>query len=140
MKPDPVVIVGAGAAGLMAAGQAALAGAEVLVLEKMKRPGRKLAITGKGRCNLTNTAELDDFLDHFSRSGQFLRQAFAASFSSELVDFFTELGLPLVTERGGARVPGERSRSGRGSGIAAVAGCGGRVGALFGTGRAVGRK
>ena len=70
-----IVIVGGGPAGLMAAGQAARLGAEVLLLEKMQQPGRKLRITGKGRCNLTNIAPVQDFLSHFGSNGRFLRQA-----------------------------------------------------------------
>ena len=100
-----IIVIGAGAAGLMAAGQAAQAGAEVLLLEKMDRAGRKLCITGKGRCNLTNIAELDAFLDHFGRTGKFLRQAFSRFFTPDLIDFFEELGLELVTERGGRVFP-----------------------------------
>ena len=105
--PGPVrcLVVGGGAAGLMAAGQAALAGAEVVVLEKMGRPGRKLAITGKGRCNLTNVAPLPEFLNHFGPTGSFLRQAFHRFFTAELLDFFRELGLATVTERGGRVFP-----------------------------------
>jgi predicted Rossmann fold flavoprotein len=100
-----VIVVGGGAAGLIAAGQAATAGAEVLLIEKMQRPGRKLCITGKGRCNLTNIADLPDFLFHFGKNGRFLRQAFARFFTSDLMDFFTSLGLELVTERGGRVFP-----------------------------------
>jgi len=63
------VVVGAGAAGLMAAGQAAEAGADTLLLEKMNRPGRKLRITGKGRCNLTNVVPLEEFIERFGAGG-----------------------------------------------------------------------
>lgn len=101
----PLIVVGGGAAGLMAAGQAALAGARVVVLEKMRRPGRKLCITGKGRCNLTNVAPLEDFLRHFGTTGPFLRQAFHRFFTRELLDFFSELGLATTTERGGRVFP-----------------------------------
>ena len=59
-----VIIVGAGAAGLIAAGRAAETGARVLVLEKMRQEGRKLLITGKGRCNITNDSPLEDFITH----------------------------------------------------------------------------
>lgn len=104
-RPARCVVVGGGAAGLMAAGQAALAGAEVVVLEKMARPGRKLAITGKGRCNLTNVAPLPEFLGHFGPTGPFLRQAFHRFFTNDLLDFFQELGLAMVTERGGRVFP-----------------------------------
>ncbi len=89
----------------MAAGQAALGGAQVLVLEKMKQPGRKLCITGKGRCNLTNVAPLPDFIAHFGRKGSFLRQAFHRFFTPELIDFFQQRGLAVVTERGGRIFP-----------------------------------
>jgi predicted Rossmann fold flavoprotein len=71
----------------------------------MNRAGRKLCITGKGRCNLTNIADLNDFLDHFGRTGKFLRQAFSRFFTPDLIDFFEELGLELVTERGGRVFP-----------------------------------
>jgi hypothetical protein len=100
-----LVVVGGGAAGLMAAGQAALCGAEVIVLEKMTRPGRKLCITGKGRCNLTNVAPLAEFLGHFGPTGPFLRQAFHRFFTPDLLAFFAELGLTVVTERGGRVFP-----------------------------------
>lgn len=100
-----IVVAGGGAAGLMAAGQAALCGATVIVLEKMPRPGRKLCITGKGRCNLTNVAPLPDFLAHFGPTGSFLRQAFHRFFTPDLLDFFRERGLAVATERGGRVFP-----------------------------------
>jgi predicted Rossmann fold flavoprotein len=103
--PD-IIVVGGGPAGMMAAGQAAQAGSRTLLLEKMPLPGRKLGITGKGRCNLTNSAEIEEFIAHFGPSGRFLRQAFARFFNHELMDFFETLGLPLVTERGGRVFPG----------------------------------
>jgi predicted Rossmann fold flavoprotein len=100
-----VIVVGGGAAGLMAAGQAAESGYKVLLLEKMDQPGRKIFITGKFRCNLTNSAPIPEFIDHFGRNGQFLRQAFHRFFSSELMDFFNDLGVPTVIERGGRVFP-----------------------------------
>jgi predicted Rossmann fold flavoprotein len=103
-QPD-IIVIGGGAAGLMAAGQAAQAGSRTLLLEKMPLPGRKLGITGKGRCNLTNSAEMREFIAHFGPSGRFLRQAFARFFNTELMDFFEDLGLKLVTERGGRVFP-----------------------------------
>ena len=96
-----MIVVGGGPAGLMAAGQAAGMGAETLLLEKMNRPGRKLRITGQGRCNLTNVAPLREFITAFNPAGQFLRQAFYRFFNDELLDFFTALGVRTVTERGG---------------------------------------
>ena len=89
----------------MAAGQAAELGAETLLLEKMKRPGNKLRITGKGRCNLTNVTPLSEFIAHFGPNGRFLRQAFSRLFTPELVAFFEELGVRTVTERGGRVFP-----------------------------------
>jgi predicted Rossmann fold flavoprotein len=89
----------------MAAGQAAEAGAETFLLEKMKRTGLKLCITGKGRCNITNIAEISDFISHFGKTGPFLRQAFARFFNTDLMEFLNGLGLELVTERGGRVFP-----------------------------------
>ena len=89
----------------MAAGQAAEAGADTLLLEKMKKTGLKLCITGKGRCNITNIAEISDFINHFGKTGPFLRQAFARFFNTDLIEFLTGLGLELVTERGGRVFP-----------------------------------
>jgi predicted Rossmann fold flavoprotein len=100
-----VIVVGAGAAGLMAAGQAAEIGAETLLLEKMNHPGRKLRIAGKGRCNLTNVAPVSEFIAHFGPSGRFLRQAFHQFFNADLVAFLEELGVRTVAERGGRVFP-----------------------------------
>lgn len=100
-----ILVIGAGAAGLMAAGQAAEAGAEVVLLEKMQRPGRKICISGKGRCNITNSADLSEFIAHFGKTGRFLRQPFNRFFSAELMHFFAEHDLELVKERGGRVFP-----------------------------------
>jgi predicted Rossmann fold flavoprotein len=105
MAGRKVIVIGAGAAGLMAAGQAAQLGAETLLLEKMNRPGRKLSIAGKGRCNLSNVASLSEFLAHFGPNGRFLRQAFSQFFTSELVAFLEEKAVHTVTERGGRVFP-----------------------------------
>jgi len=107
MEKTKVIVVGAGAAGMMAAGQAALAGAETILIEKMRRPGLKLAITGKGRCNLTNSAQIPEFIGHFGKNGRFLRQAFHRFFNTELCDFFQQHGLKLTTERGGRVFPSD---------------------------------
>ena len=101
MGQDRVIVVGAGPAGLMAAGQAAKLGVPTLLLEKMDRPGRKLLLTGKGRCNLTNEDPLPEFIEHFGPNGRFLRQAFSRFFSLELLAFFAELDIQTVRERGG---------------------------------------
>lgn len=89
----------------MAAGTAAQKGSKVLLLEKMGHSGRKIGISGKGRCNLTNVAELNDFLSHFGKNGRFLRQCFQKFFAPELIDFFANRNLPTVTERGGRVFP-----------------------------------
>jgi predicted Rossmann fold flavoprotein len=105
MAKRRVIVVGGGAAGLMAAGQAAINGAEVIVLEKKDRPGRKMRITGKGRCNLTNVAPLTEFISRFGKNGRFLHQAFARFFSEDLVAFLGEQGVDVATERGGRVFP-----------------------------------
>ena len=105
MTKRRVIVVGGGAAGLMAAGQAAGQGAETLLLEKMSRPGRKLCITGKGRCNLTNVAPLPDFITHYGRNGRFLRQPFSRFFAADLIALLHDLDVPTVTERGGRVFP-----------------------------------
>jgi predicted Rossmann fold flavoprotein len=107
----PLIVIGAGPAGLLAAGQAAAAperagaGTQVLLLEKMARPGRKLRLAGGGRGNLTNTAPLDDFLAQFGANGPFLRAAFAGFFAPELRAFLAELGVPTVVEPSGQVYP-----------------------------------
>ena len=90
---------------MMAAGQAASLGAEVLLLEKMDSPGRKLLLTGKNRCNLTNTERVQTFLDHFNPGGKFLTQLFYRFFNRELRDFFHQLGVPTEEQRGGRVFP-----------------------------------
>ena len=90
---------------MMAAGQAASLGAKTLLLEKMDQPGRKIFITGKFRCNLTNTAPIPEFIAHFGENGKFLRQAFHRFFSSDLVWFFQNIGVNTVEERGGRVFP-----------------------------------
>ncbi|MCD4834900.1 MAG: NAD(P)/FAD-dependent oxidoreductase [Bacteroidales bacterium] len=99
------IIVGGGAAGLMAAGRSAESGAKVLVLERMNRPGRKLGITGKGRCNITNTAPLAEFIRQVQPNGRFLRSSFSNFFSDELIQFFNNIGVKTVIERGGRVFP-----------------------------------
>ena len=100
-----VVVIGAGPAGLLAAGRAALLGARVLLLEKMEKPARKLRITGKGRCNLANTRALEEQLLEIHPEPRFLRQAFAAFFSGELLDLLRQNGVETKVERGGRVFP-----------------------------------
>ena len=105
MSLGRTIVIGGGASGIMAAGRAAQRGSEVILLEKMSQTGRKIGISGKGRCNLTNDAGLDDFLGRFGKNGRFLRQCFQQFFSNELISFFANQNLPLVTERGGRVFP-----------------------------------
>jgi hypothetical protein len=100
-----VLVVGGGAAGLMAAGRAAQAGARTLVLEKKDRTGRKLNITGKGRCNLTNAALMETFLERFGSGARFLRPALKHLGDKDLVAFMEGLGVPTVVERGSRVFP-----------------------------------
>jgi predicted Rossmann fold flavoprotein len=105
MQKYDIIVIGGGPAGLMAAGRAAELGAETILIEKNDRIGRKLSITGKGRCNITNSLELADFLKHFNNQGRFLRNSFSSFFSNDLIDFFNNLGLETVVERGGRVFP-----------------------------------
>jgi len=100
-----VIVVGAGPAGLMAAISAAENGADVLLLEKMPSPGRKVLITGKGRCNFTNRCELSDFPKHFPNNGAFLYSALRAFDNQDLIDFFSTRGVASKVERGGRLFP-----------------------------------
>ncbi len=102
---EPIIVVGGGASGMMAAGRAAELGAPVLLLEKTPKLGNKLRITGKGRCNLSNTAPLADFVAHFGPNGRFLYGAFGRFFVDELRAFFDARGVPTVVERGGRVFP-----------------------------------
>jgi hypothetical protein len=99
MNNRRIIVIGEGAAGLMAAGQAAENGAETLLLGKMDRPGCKLRLTGNGRCNLTNTDPLPEFITHFHPDGRFLRQALSQFFSDDLRAFFDRLGVPTIVEQ-----------------------------------------
>jgi len=102
-----LLIIGAGPAGLLAAGTAARLGVTTLLLEKMEQPGRKLRITGKGRCNLTNQTDLQEFISHFGENGPFLYQAFSRYFTTDLISFLRTLGIETVVERGGRVFPSE---------------------------------
>ena len=98
---EDCIIIGAGAAGLFAAGAAVHAGKRVTVLEHMDAPGKKLLITGKGRCNVTNNCGPDEFLKNVRRNPRFLYSALNAcppAFVMELLE--KGLGVPLKTERG----------------------------------------
>ena len=100
-----VLIIGGGAAGMMAAVFSARGGREVTLLEKNDRLGKKLFITGKGRCNLTNAAEIEDFFPAVMSNPKFLYSAFYSFTNGQVISFFEELGLATKTERGGRVFP-----------------------------------
>jgi len=100
-----VIVIGAGASGMMAAGRAAELGAEVLLLEKMKHPGKKLLISGQTRCNLTNAKQLDDFISMYGPDGRFLRNVFHRYFRNELLAFLRHYGVETKTEPDGRIFP-----------------------------------
>ncbi len=105
MRTNKVVVAGGGAAGMMAAITAARAGAEVLVLEPNEKVGRKLYITGKGRCNVTNHCGRDELMAAVPRNGKFLYSAFDRFGPEDTMAFFEGLGVKLKTERGNRVFP-----------------------------------
>ncbi len=107
---NQVGIVGAGAAGLMAAGRAASLGKKVLVFEKNNRSGKKLLITGKGRCNITNNCPMDELLANIPGNGRFLYSTLHHYNNYDIMDFFEVNGVPVRTERGNRVFP-ESDRS-----------------------------
>ena len=100
-----VVVIGGGAAGCMAAGAAARQGHAVTVVERNPRPARKVMITGKGRCNVTNNCDIDTFIRHVPENGRFLYSALHAFTPQDTMALFEELGVPLKTERGNRVFP-----------------------------------
>ena len=94
MQRYDLIVVGSGAAGLIAAITAARNGKKVLILEKLPRPAAKLKATGGGRCNLTNTLPNEIFMEHFGRNGRFMRPALTRFDHNALTKFFEELGVP----------------------------------------------
>jgi predicted flavoprotein YhiN len=108
-RPDTeagrIIVIGAGAGGMMAAGRAAEMGAEVLLLEKTDGPGKKILVSGKSRCNLTNIRDLDDFLPMYGPNGRFLHGAFHRFFRDDLLAFLKQYGVETKVERGGRIFP-----------------------------------
>ncbi len=102
---NPTVIIGGGAAGLMAANILAEEGVKAVLLEKNNRLGRKLAITGKGRCNITNAADIPTLMENIPGNPSFLYSAFHAFNANDTIDFFNYRGLETVTERGNRVFP-----------------------------------
>jgi len=95
-----ILVIGGGAAGMMAAISAARAGAAVTLIEPNERLGKKLNITGKGRCNVTNDSACDELIAHVPRNGRFLYSAFSRWEGRDTMAFFESLGVPLKVERG----------------------------------------
>lgn len=98
-------VIGAGPAGMMAAIAAARRGKAVTLLERNNRFGKKLSITGKGRCNMTNACDLEDFFTHIPTNPSFLYSALYTFTNEDTVRFFEELGVPTKVERGGRVFP-----------------------------------
>jgi predicted Rossmann fold flavoprotein len=103
---DRILVIGAGAAGLFAALTAARRGRTVVALEKMHHPALKLGLTGKGRCNLTNLCDVDEFIANVPGNGRFLRPAVYAFTPQDAVEFFGEIGVETKVERGRRVFPG----------------------------------
>lgn len=95
-----VIVIGAGASGLVAAGFLAQRGAEVHVLEKMQRAALKIRISGKGRCNITNAMPIRDFIPNYPGNGRFLYGALHRFSNLDCIRFFEELGVKTKVERG----------------------------------------
>lgn len=102
---DKIVVVGAGPAGMMAAIKAAENGASVVLLEKMKRAGKKMLITGKGRCNITNVAEIPELIKNIPGNGKFLNSCIRAFDNEDVQYFFNGIEVPTKVERGGRVFP-----------------------------------
>lgn len=100
-----IIVIGGGAAGMMAAIGAAKEGAKVTLLEQNEKTGKKIFITGKGRCNLTNACEQEDFFEHVISNGKFLYSAFYQMDNRTVMDFFENAGCRLKVERGGRVFP-----------------------------------
>ena len=100
IRPYDVIVIGAGAAGMMAAGTAARDGKRVLLIEKMDKSGRKVRITGKGRCNVTNARPAEEFAAQVRTNAEFLGQAFAEFNNRAAIRFFEKAGVKLDIERG----------------------------------------
>jgi predicted Rossmann fold flavoprotein len=100
-----VIVIGGGPAGIMAAGIAAQRGNEVVLLEKNERLGKKLLISGKGRCNITNDTDIEGLIENTPGNGNFLYSAFYTFSNQDLISFFNELGVNTKVERGGRVFP-----------------------------------
>ncbi|HNX64859.1 MAG TPA: NAD(P)/FAD-dependent oxidoreductase [Oscillospiraceae bacterium] len=99
------IIIGGGAAGMLAAVTAARNGRKVLIAERNDRLGKKLLITGKGRCNVTNNCDITTLMGNIPQNGRFLYSAFSQFSASDTMNFFENIGVPLKTERGNRVFP-----------------------------------
>ena len=100
-----VLVIGGGAAGLLAGIAAAQSGAQTVILEKMRRPGKKILITGKGRCNITNNCDLQEIIKNIPGNGRFLNSALRRFTNQDIVQLLEDNGLPTKVERGGRVFP-----------------------------------
>lgn len=100
-----VLVIGGGAAGLLAGIAAAQSGAQTVILEKMRRPGKKILITGKGRCNITNNCDLQEIIKNIAGNGRFLNSALRRFTNQDIVQLLEDNGLPTKVERGGRVFP-----------------------------------
>jgi predicted Rossmann fold flavoprotein len=108
MEQYDVVVIGAGPAGLFCAIHAACSKHRVLLLEKNPDPGKKLLLSGSGQCNITHQGEIRDFLSRYGNHGKFLKPALFEFTNTDLIAFFGERGLPMVTEENGKVFPETR--------------------------------
>lgn len=100
-----VLVIGGGAAGLLAGIAAAQSGVQTVILEKMRRPGKKILITGKGRCNITNNCDLQEIIKNIPGNGRFLNSALRRFTNQDIVQLLEDNGLPTKVERGGRVFP-----------------------------------
>lgn len=101
-----LIIIGAGPAGLFCAINSSLENKRILLLEKNESPGRKLLVSGSGRCNITHDGDMEKFLDHYGDHGKFLRHALLNFTNINLISFFEERGLTMIQAEGGKIFPG----------------------------------
>lgn len=100
-----VIVIGGGPAGMIAAGTAASTGKSTIIIEKNEKLGKKLFITGKGRCNVTNSADFDEFMKNIPRNSKFFYSSFRSFSNYDLVELLSSLGLKTKVERGGRVFP-----------------------------------
>ncbi len=102
---ESIIVVGGGAAGMLAAGTAAAQGKQVILLEKNEKLGKKLYITGKGRCNITNTGDIEDLLQNITKNRNFLYSSFYSFTNDDILHLLHQYGVPTKVERGNRVFP-----------------------------------